>query len=455
MTHLCQQFFSGFKDKITFFSPGERIRVFFLAITLICVTTPLLCQLKAFYPPYNVFLGARACSLGNAFTAVADDLSAVFWNPAGIADFLDPMVYMNWSMNRTSHIIPVQQEVEGSPSRSWKSDFSSSLKNIDFISVSAPAVFWNVRWNFALSYYRYFPYNHDGESISQLTTEGEMTDIEKTILAFSGKNGIDIMGFSLGVYLSEYFSIGFTWQHFFNSGTIEFRLQSGDEDVITSLHEKIRGQNLIIGCMLKAEKSVQLGFCYATGMNGTLSSSVHYENPGDSVIDNREDEFDLYIPPRFSMAVAIQPQKNWRLTYDFSKAFWSRASISIAGDSESEIPFPVREDYEMEQENVVNHRLGLEINFSVEKMVFFVRGGLFWEKQLFRDGRGQGVWVKGFSAGLGAHILSQVVIDLAYMSQSARWDEPGYFETDSWIETHFRNHVFAISVSYIFKKRTK
>ena len=33
--------------------------------------------------------GARALALGGAFTAVADDPSASFWNPAGLATFED------------------------------------------------------------------------------------------------------------------------------------------------------------------------------------------------------------------------------------------------------------------------------------------------------------------------------------------------------------------------------
>ena len=31
-----------------------------------------------------VYVGARAIGVGNAFTAIADDASACFWNPAGL-----------------------------------------------------------------------------------------------------------------------------------------------------------------------------------------------------------------------------------------------------------------------------------------------------------------------------------------------------------------------------------
>lgn len=40
-------------------------------------------------------IGARAISMSGAFTAIADDASAVFWNPAGLAQLTDNQVYLS------------------------------------------------------------------------------------------------------------------------------------------------------------------------------------------------------------------------------------------------------------------------------------------------------------------------------------------------------------------------
>ena len=40
-------------------------------------------------------IGARAVSMGGAFAAVADDASAVFWNPAGLAKLTDHQIYLS------------------------------------------------------------------------------------------------------------------------------------------------------------------------------------------------------------------------------------------------------------------------------------------------------------------------------------------------------------------------
>jgi hypothetical protein len=43
----------------------------------------------------TVGIGARAISMSGAFTAVADDASAVFWNPAGLAQLKDNQIYLS------------------------------------------------------------------------------------------------------------------------------------------------------------------------------------------------------------------------------------------------------------------------------------------------------------------------------------------------------------------------
>ena len=43
----------------------------------------------------GIGIGARAISMSGAFTAVADDASAVFWNPAGLAQLTDNQVYLS------------------------------------------------------------------------------------------------------------------------------------------------------------------------------------------------------------------------------------------------------------------------------------------------------------------------------------------------------------------------
>src|SRR5918996_2281556 len=52
-------------------------------ILLFCISSLLLPANVAAQAPSSP--GVRAAGMGGAFTAVADDASAVFWNPAGLA----------------------------------------------------------------------------------------------------------------------------------------------------------------------------------------------------------------------------------------------------------------------------------------------------------------------------------------------------------------------------------
>jgi len=63
-------------------------------------------------------VGARACSLGEAFTGLADDFSAIYWNPAGIAQIQDlefNFMHNDWFQGIryefVSTILPLAEEV--------------------------------------------------------------------------------------------------------------------------------------------------------------------------------------------------------------------------------------------------------------------------------------------------------------------------------------------------------
>ncbi len=64
------------------------MRIIYVTLGLICLLTPACAQTTPHKRPYEVsrplYVGARALAMGNAFTAVADDATAGFWNPAGL-----------------------------------------------------------------------------------------------------------------------------------------------------------------------------------------------------------------------------------------------------------------------------------------------------------------------------------------------------------------------------------
>lgn len=71
-------------------SPGRLVPGLFLALAIACVmpraaAANVFDEARVAAPFLKIGQGARAAGMGEAFTAVADDSTAIFWNPAGLA----------------------------------------------------------------------------------------------------------------------------------------------------------------------------------------------------------------------------------------------------------------------------------------------------------------------------------------------------------------------------------
>lgn len=85
----------------------------FIAAVVLALTTSCFAAVSdsagIMLPILDVGVGARACALSGAFTAGADDASAVFWNPAGLADLKAAeiaLTYDAWMMDSFySHVL--------------------------------------------------------------------------------------------------------------------------------------------------------------------------------------------------------------------------------------------------------------------------------------------------------------------------------------------------------------
>ncbi len=136
-----------------------RCGVFFLLSAAALLVFP---QYKPWYNQYNFVYGTKAMSMGNAFTAVADDLTAVFWNPAGLAAMRSPVFYFAYQAENQTHTYEPQDKFMPGADMQYNFRLNCKLEQINFFSVSVPAEFLKMKWGFALSYFRYIPYGFKG-----------------------------------------------------------------------------------------------------------------------------------------------------------------------------------------------------------------------------------------------------------------------------------------------------
>lgn len=450
--------------------PSNKKR-FFPALWIIfsiLIAIPGYSQFKPLYTYYNFSFGARAMGVSNAFTAVADDLSAVFWNPAGIAEFNAPEAYVNYRNDEILYDYDLQEQSGVPYNNRYTQNLDSRLKTLDFFSVSVPGYFWDMKWNFALSYYRCIPYTMEGKFVeNEDIYTGDISTGYNNTVHFSGSGGIDVLGLTAAYYLSDYFSLGITLQQFINSGTVDYRSLYQETGTSTRLEdnetytEKLEGRNVILGFIFKPVKDVAIGMTYRTRLSNIFESEYVnlYSHNGTTGVVEDAARADVVMPPRLSLGVMVRLFPWMRLSVDYFVIYWRLSHITHDyGQAEDEArEFPVRNAYSFRQKDAVNLRAGLEFKVPVEKMTLFLRCGLFKETPLFPAGAGNSKVIKliGYSLGMGLDVSSVVAFDFAYMKQKANWWEQGYFDPVAPVLTHYSNNMVRLSLIFRFGSTKK
>jgi hypothetical protein len=428
-----------------------RSLIFFLLLLLNVLLFP---QYKPWYNQYNFTYGTKAMSLGNAFTAVADDLTAVFWNPAGLAAMRIPEFYFAYQAESLTHEYDPQAKVVLGDTMQYQYSLSSKLQQINFFSVSAPAEFWKMKWGFALSYYRYIPYGFKGSAQEVLTHSQNNSIAENTTVNFKGSEGIDVLAFSTAAGISEYFAIGCTLQQFFGSGSQLLQTLNPAGEFHKQYNENMRGRNFIIGMIFRPFKIVSLGFTYHSGLKNTFDSSLlSWEVDKQGVEVNQSAKASLaqvVIPSQYSLGAALQVVRGLNLSFDYSRIDWQKGTIGNYYDAESLLPYPQKADFSREQKNISNLRLGMEIDLPLRRLLLHLRGGWSADKQLYADSSDQAVKISGIAAGLGCEISPYLQIEIAYQRQNASWPENSYFSNYREVFGKYRADLLKFSLTYRF-----
>ena len=410
---------------------------------------------KPLYTYYNPFYGARSLGLGNAFTAVADDLTAVYRNPAGIAEFAGPKIFVDYRADRLKYDYAPQEFTSGDTVQTYTYNFSSTLRNLDFVSISVPVYFWDINWNFALSYYRLYPYGFEGQLREEFLT-GNGSGDSLTTLTLSGGSGIDVLGFTTAFYLTDYFSFGITLQQFINSGDMMYKYYSPTESYTRTYTEKINERNLVLGLMGKLTRDIIIGVTYQTRFTADFDTRYSHHDTGSGVTTTVVSYGTRAVfPAQLAVGLLLKPYPFMRASFEYSIFYWSDARLYDYYGSSQELKFPERDDFTFAQKDTVNYRMGVELNIPMDRATIFLRAGLFRDQQLFVDGETPPAPVKfsGFSLGLGIDVLSMVQVDIGYMRQKSFWNEVAYFDPAAYVRTNYKNDIFAISLTYSFGKR--
>jgi hypothetical protein len=429
-----------------------RVRLF--ALLLLALPALLIPQYKPWYTYYDFTYGAKALAMGNAFTAVADDLTATFWNPAGLAALRNPELYLSYKTSAQEHDYELQSKVQPADTWLYTYNFKSRLTQVDYFSVSAPARAWKRPCTFALSYYRYIPYGFKGSANEVITFLSDRFHPRYTTVTFSGSEGLDVLAFSAAAALTDYFALGVTVQQFFGSGSQHLIRESPQGEFHAQTTEKMQGRNAIVGMIFSPFRSLRLGFTWHGALrNGLDASRLTWEVNRKGLDVDREEErclAELELPQQLAAGALLQLNRWLDLSAEYSVLEWQKATIAGYFSAGGILPFPQKDDWPQAQKRARNLRFGAEARLPLSSWLLHFRGGWSSDSQLFADAADRPVKVTGYSAGLGCDLSAALTLDIAYQRQIGDWQEPGFISDSPPVATHYRAHVFFLSLNFRF-----
>ncbi len=364
-------------------------------------------------------IGARSQGIGNAFIAVADDATAVSYNPAGLAQLLQPegsLVFNGGQREVRYRDFPAIFEDH---TTSFSADVTNSLavKPV-FGSLTLP---FRVRGRNAVvqvSSQRLFDMDQNSAlappmvgPTGQPTTyfRGSMNQVG-AVNVHSVATAIDL---TPRLLLGAAFSL---WRGNWNANLLWSNPLQGDHQSVFQRNE-LQGRNWTWGLMWRSEV-LNWGVVYRSPFE------AHYANGGRVDLDIAGQKLDATVPLRsmrlnwpetWGLGGAWRPTPRWLVALDWSRTPWTKANLYLPGEPDAPVNFfdPGTERQQVLDANSL--RMGVEyVTFVGDKLLVPLRAGVFREPQPERDVvTGAQRVLRGWTLGVGVR-FRQLMLDVAY-----------------------------------------
>ncbi len=226
--------------------------------------------------------GARAAGMGGAFISIADDATAITWNPAGLAQLERPEI--SFVTRMTGHSIRykhIQNNIDN------KIDLN--YFKLNFISGVYPFKIGEMNLTTSVSVQ------------DQLDFDNEIKDEYGTTTATeSGSANTFNLGF--GLRLSNAFSIGLAFNKWY--GNYEYNdKNTGQKEIMT-----VSGKNIGTGIMFDLKK---------TGTKLPMKLGLSYKKPFLMTIKNKRYTYELNMPAMIGFGTSFRIGESFTLSFDY------------------------------------------------------------------------------------------------------------------------------------------
>lgn len=365
---------------------------FFLAV-LLCFTQAASAQLAGV--DFNTLGGgAKARGMGGAFMGVADDATAVYWNPAGLSQIGKNEFTIEFKNSFSKWTLKENGQ---------ESKFDHSHNSINFVSFAYPFKLSDKHSVFAVAYQRLADF--------YLLEENHSYRYEST-------GGLDAVTGALGIKLTPQVSLGLSVNFILNGmdQTMLNKANSSWQETKTSFS----GVDVKLGTLYRHMDRLNFGFI----LKAPFDLSEREKITGAYGISFPEGKGRISMPLIFGIGSSYKATERLTLALDFESKRYSKSeqvkpgwlyhqSLTLADQGDT--------TYNLGWKDCNQFRLGLEYLLATDLGTIPLRAGYRNEPRVYSDATGDQIVGNVFCFGLGL-ILDKISFDLAYEATLATID---------------------------------
>jgi long-subunit fatty acid transport protein len=420
------------------------MRKLILALVAAALIAPMAMAQDIDYDFNIMGTGARARGMGGAFIGVADDATAVGWNPAGLAqlDKMEASAVGLFNMLKYSSEVTI-----GTTSETYTG--SASHIAPAFASFVVPVKTGNRNIAFAVAYQRMIDMGNTAKGSEDDPFLGTYTWI------YEATGGMDAISPAAAIQLSENFSLGLAANIYMNG--LKYNYDENYASISSwdkyKYEEKYSGFNLNAGALVSLQKfsiGAMARFPFSLGVDVTESNTWDYTANGGNAgtVTNTMTGAEFSMPMMLGFGVAVKPTDKLTLAADYEIRSYSNSEFSYQGYTDNA---------GMNDCNQI--RVGMEYILTGPSAVFPVRLGFRTDPRTYDGFKGtfsnpdtsqaSGTVITG---GFGL-IMGKMMLDLAYEYGSIKPVDVSedFGGTLVAMKTEQKSHNIMLSLIYHFK----
>ena len=387
----------------------------------LCLTVPGMAQVQETAIGNTFGVGARTMGMGGASLGLADDFTALYWNPAGMAQIQKFEFFSSLSHNYAA----IDTYFTGDE----KTAATHSQMRLNSLGIVYPFQTRRGGWAIGFGYNR--PQNFDEKIAIQGIDPSSGTDfsglaVDETTL---NRGGIGIWSFGTSVYISKNVLLGGAldfWQ-----GSSLYELDSEAKDILNvdsdlshfryddAIDREYSGVGARVGLLAHLTDNVSVGLNFVAPVD--LSVDEHWYQYTKAVYDDGEETsdsvsgvqaFDIERPLEIGAGVAVKAL-NRRLILAADVQFTDWTQTRYAPAPADDVPADNFEEY---YASSLQLRVGAEYRIPVIET--YIRLGYFRDADPFQDPLKDPDIVDArdyITAGIGKIFEESLKLDVGYM----------------------------------------